>query len=46
MKITTKFLLSLALKKPDSAADFEAAFRLDPSLKASYGKFYEGRRKP
>jgi tetratricopeptide (TPR) repeat protein len=39
-------VVKVLLKKPDYAADFEAAFRLNPSLKASYSKFYEGRRKP
>jgi len=34
------------LHKPDYAADFETAFRLDPSLRASYGQFYQQRRKP
>lgn len=34
------------LKKPDAAADFEAAFRLNPSLRVTYSEFYEKRRKP
>ena len=34
------------LKKPDASADFEAAFRLNPSLRATYSEFYEKRRKP
>jgi hypothetical protein len=36
----------MLLKKPDAAADFETAFRLNPSLKARYGEFYEKRRQP
>lgn len=39
-------VVKVLLKKSDYALDFEAAFRLDPSLRASYSKFYEGRRKP
>jgi tetratricopeptide (TPR) repeat protein len=39
-------VVKVLLKKSDYAADFETAFRLDPSLKASYSKFYEDRRKP
>src|SRR6185436_6105384 len=39
-------VVKVLLKKSDYAADFEAAFRLDPSLRANYSKFYEGRRKP
>ena len=34
------------LKKPDASADFEAAFRLDPSLKATYNEFYENVANP
>jgi len=34
------------LKRSDYAADFEAAFRLNPSLRTSYSKFYESRRQP
>jgi Flp pilus assembly protein TadD len=39
-------VVKVLLKKSDYAADFESAFRLNPSLKASYSKFYESRRKP
>lgn len=39
-------VVKVLLKKPDAAADFETAFRLNPSLKARYGEFYEKRRQP
>jgi Flp pilus assembly protein TadD len=39
-------VVKVLLKRPDYAADFEAAFRLNPSLRASYSKFYESRRRP
>jgi Flp pilus assembly protein TadD len=39
-------VVKVLLKQSDYAADFETAFRLDPSLKASYMKFYENRRRP
>jgi tetratricopeptide (TPR) repeat protein len=39
-------VVKVLLQKSDAEADFEAAFRLDPSLRASYGQFYEKRRKP
>lgn len=34
------------LKKSDATADFETAFRLDPSLKPRYKEFYEKHRSP
>jgi len=37
-------VVKVLLKKSDAAADFEAAFRLDPSLRATYSEFYEKRR--
>lgn len=39
-------VVKVLLKKSDAAADFETAFRLNPSLKARYGEFYEKRRQP
>ena len=39
-------VVKVLLKKPDASADFETAFRLDPSLRTSYREFYEKRRKP
>jgi len=39
-------VVKVLLQKPDFAADFETAFRLDPSLRANYSKFYESRRRP
>jgi tetratricopeptide (TPR) repeat protein len=39
-------VVKVLLKSSDASADFEAAFRLNPSLKASYSEFYEKRRKP
>ena len=39
-------VVKLLLLKSDYAADFETAFRLDASLRATFGKFYEQRSKP
>jgi Flp pilus assembly protein TadD len=39
-------VVKVLLKRADYSTDFETAFRLDPSLKASYIKFYQNRRKP
>lgn len=39
-------VVKVLLQKSEASADFEAAFRLDPSLKARYNEFYEKRRKP
>jgi Tfp pilus assembly protein PilF len=37
---------TLRNKKVEAARDFEKAFKLDPSLKAQYRQFIEGRRIP
>lgn len=39
-------VVKVLLQKSDASADFEMAFRLAPSLKATYNQFYEKRRKP